>query len=110
VTAPSTTAGPTTTAPTSTTTLLTTTSIAPTSGPTTTTEPTTSVAPTTTGPATTTTGPVILDGSQPASVSPAAVGALLPILALLYLLRGLVPQAGGTHARRRRANHPRRRG
>jgi hypothetical protein len=53
---------------------------------------------------------VILDGSQPASVSPAAVGALLPILGLLYLLRGLVPQAGGTHARRRRANHPRRRG
>ena len=114
VTAPSTTAGPTTTAPTttaaSTTTLVTTTSIAPTSGPTTTTGPTTSAAPTTTGPATTTTGPVILDGSQPASVSPAAVGALLPILALLYLLRGLVPQAGGTHARRRRANHPRRRG
>jgi hypothetical protein len=89
---------------------VTTTSIAPTSGPTTTTGPTTSAAPTTTGPATTTTGPVILDGSQPASVSPAAVGALLPILALLYLLRGLVPQAGGTHARRRRANHPRRRG
>jgi len=108
VTAPSTTAGPTTTAPSttaaSTTTLVTTTSIAPTTGP------TTSTAPTTTGPATTTTGPVILDGSQPASVSPAAVGALLPILALLYLLRGLVPQAGGTHARRRRANHPRRRG
>jgi hypothetical protein len=51
-----------------------------------------------------------LPGSQPASVSAAAVGAFLPILALLYLLRGLVPQAGGTHARRRRANHPRRRG
>jgi cytoskeletal protein RodZ len=113
MTAPSTTAGPTTTAPTttaaSTTTLGTTTSTAPTTGPTTT-GPTTSAAPTTTGPATTTTGPVILDGSQPANVSPAAVGALLPILALLYLLRGLVPQAGGTHARRRRANHPRRRG
>jgi hypothetical protein len=113
VTGPSTTAGPTTTAPTttaaSTTTLGTTTSTAPTTGPTTT-GPTTSAAPTTTGPATTTTGPVILDGSQPASVSPAAVGALLPILGLLYLLRGLVPQAGGTHARRRRANHPRRRG
>jgi hypothetical protein len=29
---------------------------------------------------------------------------------VLYLLRGLVPQAGGMHARRRRANHLRRRG
>jgi len=52
--------------------------------------------------ATTTTGPVILSGSRPAGVSVATVGALLPILGLLYLLRGLVPQAGGTHARRRR--------
>jgi hypothetical protein len=49
-------------------------------------------------------------GSQPAGVSAAAVGALLPILGLLYLLQALVPHAGGTHARRRRANHPRRRG
>jgi hypothetical protein len=114
VTAPSTTVGPTTTAPSttaaSTTTLGTTTSIAPTSGPTTTGPTTTGAAPTTTGPATTTTGPVILPGSQPANLSAAAVGAFLPILALLYLLGGLVPQAGGTHARRRRANHPRRRG
>jgi hypothetical protein len=39
-----------------------------------------------------------------------AVGALLPVLGVLYLLRGLVPQAGGMHARRRRANHLRRRG
>src|SRR5215217_4751716 len=115
MTAPSTTVGPTTTAPSttaaSTTTLVTTTSIAPTTGPTTTTRPTTTgAAPTTTGPATTTTGPAVLPGSQPANVSAATVGALLPILGLLYLLRGLVPQAGGTHARRRRANHPRRRG
>jgi hypothetical protein len=115
MTAPSTTAGPTTTAPTttaaSTTTLVTTTSIAPTTGPTTTTAPTTTgLATTTTGLATTTTGPVILNVSQPASVSAATVGALLPILALLYLLRGLVPHAGGTHARRHRANRPRRRG
>ena len=124
VTAPSTTAGPTTTAPTSTvastTTLVTTTSIAPTTGPTTSAAPTstgptdragaTTTGPTTTGAATTTTGPVILSGSRPAGVSAATVGALLPILGLLYLLRGLVPQAGGTHARRRRASHPRRRG
>ena len=52
---------------------------------------------------------MILPGSQPAGVSAATVGALLPILGLLYLLRGLVPQAGGTHARRRRPSHPRRR-
>jgi hypothetical protein len=118
ITASPTTAGPgtsaftTTTLPTtivptstvaSTTTLVTTTNIAPTTGPTTT-------APTTTGPATTTTGPAILPGSQPAGVSAATVGALLPILGLLYLLRGLVPPAGGTHVRRRRTNHPRRRG
>ena len=59
---------------------------------------------------TTTTGPAFLAGSQPAGVSAATVGALLPILGLLYLLRGLFPQAGGTHARRRRPNQPRRRG
>jgi hypothetical protein len=53
---------------------------------------------------------VILSASRPAGVSAATVGALLPILGLLYLLRELVPQAGGTHARRRRASHPRRRG
>ena len=93
----------------STTTLVTTTSIAPTTGPTTSAAPT-STGPTTTGPATTTTGPVILSRSRPAGVSAATVGALLPILGLLYLLRGLVPQVGGTHARRRRASHPRRRG
>jgi hypothetical protein len=52
---------------------------------------------------------VILPGSRPTGVSAATVGALLPILGLLYLLRGLVPQAGGTHARRRRASHSRRR-
>jgi hypothetical protein len=130
VTAPPTTAGPTTTtAPTSTvastTTLVSTTSIAPTTGPTTSAAPTstgptstgptstglatTTTGPTTTGAATTTTGPVILSGSRPAGVSAATVGALLPILGLLYLLRGLFPQAGGTHARRRRASHPRRR-
>jgi hypothetical protein len=51
---------------------------------------------------------VILHGSQPASLSAMTIGAFLPILALLYLLRGLVPHAGGTHVRRRRANHPRR--
>ena len=120
VTAPPTTAGPTTTALTSTvastTTLVSTTSIAPTTGPTTSAAPsstgpaTTTTGPTTTGAATTTTGPVILSGSRPAGVSAATVGALLPILGLLYLLRGLVPQAGGTHARRRRASHLRRRG
>ena len=119
VTAPPTTAGPTTTALTSTvastTTLVSTTSIAPTTGPTTSAAPTTTgpatttTGPTTTGAATTTTGPVILSGSRPAGVSAATVGALLPILGLLYLLRGLVPQAGGTHARRRRPSHPRRR-
>jgi hypothetical protein len=60
--------------------------------------------------ATTTTGPATLQGSQPASISAATVGALLPLLALLYLLRGRVLQAGGTHAKRRQANHLRRRG
>ena len=120
VTASSTTAGPHTTAPTSTvastTTLVTTTTIAPTTWPTTSAPPTTTApaatttGPTTTGAATTTTGPVILPGSRPAGVSAATVGALLPILGLVYLLRGLVPHAGGTHARRRRASHPRRRG
>jgi hypothetical protein len=36
---------------------------------------------------------------------------LLPILGLVYLLRGLLPQPGGKHTRRRRrARHLRRRG
>jgi hypothetical protein len=65
------------------------------------------VASTTTGPATTTTGPVLLPGSQPASISAATVGTVLPVLGVLYLLRGLLPQAGGTHARRRRHPHHR---
>jgi hypothetical protein len=69
------------------------------------------VASTTTGPATTTTGPLLLPGSQPASSSAATVGTLLPVLGVLYLLRGLLPQAGGKHARRRRpTNHRGRRG
>jgi hypothetical protein len=71
---------------------------------------TTTVASTTTGPATTTTGPLILPGSQPASISAATVGTLLPVLGVLYLLRGLLPQAGGKHTRRRHTNHRGRRG
>jgi len=39
------------------------------------------------------------------------VGTLLPVLGVLYLLRGLLPQAGGKHTRRRRpTNHRGRRG
>jgi hypothetical protein len=38
------------------------------------------------------------------------IGALVPVLGLLYLLRGLLPQPGGTHARQRGAKHLRRRG
>ena len=88
VTAPTTTVEPTTTLPT-----------------TTTTEP-----PTTPGPPTTT-EPPILGGDQTAAVSAATAAVLLPILGLLYLLRGLLPQPGGRHARRRRgAKHLRRRG
>jgi hypothetical protein len=96
-----------------------TTRIPPTTGPTTTTlvpttsqtPTTTTVASTTTGPATTTTEPLILPGSQPASISAATVGTLLPVLGVLYLLRGLLPQVGGKHARRRRhTNHRGRRG
>jgi hypothetical protein len=68
------------------------------------------VASTTTGPATTTTGPAILGGSQAASSSAATVGTLLPVLGVLYLLRGLLPQAGGKHTRRRHTNHRGRRG
>jgi hypothetical protein len=34
----------------------------------------------------------------------------VPVLGLLYLLRGLLPQPGGTHARQRGAKHLRRRG
>jgi hypothetical protein len=72
---------------------------------------TTTVASTSTEPATTTTGPVILPGSRPANISVATVGTLLPLLGVLYLLRGLLPQAGGKHTRRRRhANHRGRRG
>jgi hypothetical protein len=117
VTTPSTAPEPTMTAPTtiavstssveSTTTLLTTTSVEPTTtGPTTTsTDPTTtSTQPTTTRSATTTTSPVGLGGSQPAGVSAATVGGLLPLLGLVYLLRGLLPRPGGTHAKRRPTN------
>jgi hypothetical protein len=86
---------PTTTAE-STTTLLTTTSA----------EPTT----TTTEPPTTTTEPPILRGGQAASVSAATAAVLLPILGLLYLLRGLLLQPDGRHARRRGAKHLHRRG
>jgi hypothetical protein len=107
VTAPTTTAEPSTTAPT--TTLVPTTSAEPTTTTQpTTTEPTTT-GPTTTEPATTTTGPPILLGDQPAPSSGATAGALLPVLGLLYLLRGLLPQPGGTHARQRGAKHLRRR-
>jgi hypothetical protein len=35
--------------------------------------------------------------------------ALLPLLGLLYLLRGLLPQAGGKHARPPRPRHLHRR-
>jgi hypothetical protein len=115
-TAPTTTAASTTTAALSTTTeptttLLTTTTAEPTTtGPTTTsTGPTTtSTEPTTTGLATTTTSPVILGGTQPAGVSAATVGGLLPLLGLLYLLRGHLPRLGGAHAKQRRNNHLRR--
>jgi hypothetical protein len=121
VTTPTTAPEPTMTAPTttavstssveSTTTLLTTTSLEPTTtGPTTTsTDPTTtSTQPTTTRSATTTSSPVVLGGSQPAGVSAATVGGLLPLLGLLYLLRGLLPRPGGTHAKRRPTNRARR--
>jgi hypothetical protein len=111
-TAPSTTARPTTTAAAATTaapttSIVSTTSIPPSTRPTTTVVPTTTTAASTsTGPATTTTGPVLLAGSQPASISAATVGTLLPLLGVFYLLGGLPPQAGGRHARRRRhANH-----
>ena len=101
-TEPTTTAAPTTTtALGTTTTLLTTTTVEPTTGPTTT-------GPTTTQSATTTTAPVILGGSQPAGVSAMTVGGLLPLLGLLYLLRGLLSRPGGTHAKRRHANRLRR--
>src|SRR5215218_7007882 len=103
VTTPSTAPEPTMTAPTttavstssveSTTTLLTTTSAEP-----------TTTGPTTTSTDPTTTSPVGLGGSQPAGVSAATVGGLLPLLGLLYLLRGLLPRPGGTHAKRRPTN------
>src|SRR5829696_6680020 len=65
---------------------------------------TTSIEPTTTQSATTTISPVVLGGSQPAGVSAATVGGLVPLLGLLYLLRGLLPRPGGTHAKRRPTN------
>jgi hypothetical protein len=82
--------------------LLPTTSAEPTTTQPTTTQPTTT-QPTTTEPATTKTGPPILRGDQPALGSGATAGALLPVIGLLYLLRGLLPQPGGTHARQRGA-------
>jgi hypothetical protein len=98
VTAPTTTVAPTTTTQPTTTT---------TESTTTTTEPTT----TTTGPTTTTTGQPILRGDQAATVSAATAAVLLPILGLVYLLRGFVPQPGGRHAKRQqRAKHLCRRG
>jgi cytoskeletal protein RodZ len=103
VTAPATTVAPTTAQLTTTTTEATTTTTEPT---TTTTEATT----TTTEPTTTTTGQPILGGDQAATGSAATVAVLLPLLGLVYLLRGLVPQPGGKHARRRRAKHLCRRG
>jgi hypothetical protein len=51
---------------------------------------------------------VDLGGIQPAGVSAATVGGLLPLLGLLYLLRGLLPRPGGAHAKQRRNNHLRR--
>jgi hypothetical protein len=53
-------------------------------------------------------GPATLGGSQPAPASAATLGVLLPILGLLYLLRGLLWPPGGTHARQRRGKHRRR--
>ena len=55
-------------------------------------------------------GQPILGGDHAATVSAATAALLLPILGLVYLLRGLVLQSGGRHARRRRAKHLRRRG
>jgi len=51
----------------------------------------------------------MLGGGHTAPLSAAMVGLLLPVLGLLYLLRGLLLQPGGTHARRR-AKHLRRGG
>jgi hypothetical protein len=70
---------------------------------------TTSTAPTTSGPTTTTTGPALLESSQPAGIPAPMVGAVLPVLGVLYLVRGALP-AGGRHARRRRAHRLRHRG
>jgi len=53
---------------------------------------------------------VLLLGSQPAGSSTATLGTLLPVLGVLYLLRGLLPQAGGKHTRRRRPTNHRGRG
>jgi hypothetical protein len=76
------------------------------------TAPTTTVAPTTTEPTTTTTGQPILRGDQAATVSAATAAVLLPVLGLVHLLRGLLPQPGGRHAtkRQQRAKHLCRRG
>jgi hypothetical protein len=93
-----------------TTTQPTTTTTEPTTTTTTTTEPTTSTEPTTTTEPPTTTGQPILLGDQAATVSAATAAVLLPILGLVYLLRGLL-QPGGRHAKRRqRARHLRRHG
>jgi hypothetical protein len=51
---------------------------------------------------------MILGSSQPAGVSAATIWGVLPLLGLLYLLRGLVPRPGGAHAKRRRTNRLRR--
>jgi hypothetical protein len=79
--------------------------------PATTVQPTTTVEPSTTAPTTTvqpsTTAPTTT--AQPSTTAPSTtVGVLLPVLSLLYLLRGLLPQPGGRHAKRR-AKHLRRR-
>jgi hypothetical protein len=71
---------------------------------------TTQLATTTTEPPTAT-GQPILGGDQAATVSAATAAVLLPILGLVYLLRGRVLQPGGRHTRRRwRAKHLHRRG
>ena len=88
VTTPSTAPEPTMTAPT--TTAVSTSSV----------ESTTTLLTTTSAQPTTT----VLSGSQPAGVSAATVGGLVPLLGLLYLLRGLLPRPGGTHAKRRPTN------
>jgi len=72
--------------------------------PTTTAEPTTTLAPTTTLPATTTTAQPDTTtttteqaGAPGGGGPPATTGALLPLLVLLYLLRGVLGQGRGKH-------------